>query len=90
MNHWWGRTTIWDEDRQWRAVIEFPIGYMNIHPPAGRFQVGRGGRSCSQTSMATTLPLISRMELAYVMFHDWERAEFAVRIPTPVGPELPV
>ena len=32
-----GRTTIWDEERRRRAAIEFPIGYMNIHPPAGRF-----------------------------------------------------
>ena len=81
-----GRTAIWDATGRRRAVIEYPIGYMNIHPPAGRFQVDVGPVPFPDFE-STALPLISRLELAYVMFHDFGRSEFAVRVPTPVSPD---
>ena len=37
-----GRTLLSDEENNWRAVLEYPLYYMNVHPPEERFQVDVG------------------------------------------------
>jgi len=85
-----GRTTVADRDRKWRAVLEYPIIYMNVHVPSKRFGVDVGPVLFPDFS-STATPLISRMELAYIMYQRLDRAEFAVRVATRLtendGPE---
>jgi hypothetical protein len=79
-----GRTTIWDADRHWRAVIEFPMTYINVLPRTNSFQPDVGPVLYPDFA-STSMPLISRLELAYVMFQDFDKAEFAVHVPTAIG-----
>lgn len=79
-----GRTTIWDADRHWRATIEFPMIYINVLPRTKGFQPDVGPVLYPDFA-STSMPLISRLELAYVMFQDFSKAEFAVRVPTAIG-----
>jgi len=79
-----GRTTLTDAARGRRAVLEYPIPYINVHPPMKRFQVDVG--PILFTDLASDEePPVARLELAYVMFNEFDRAEFAVRAPTPIG-----
>ena len=78
-----GRTTIWDADHRWRGIIEFPIPYMNVHRPLSRFQVDVGPVLFPDFT-STITPLVSRMELAYVLFQEFDTAEFALRVPTTI------
>ena len=79
-----GRTTLQDEESHWRALIEFPVVYMNVHPPAKRFQVDVGPVLFPDFNKAAE-SLIARLELAYVLFNEFDQVEFAVRVPTRVA-----
>ena len=78
-----GRTELIDHARGRRAVLEYPIVYMNVHPPQNRFQVDVGPilfpdlESKEESS-------IQRLQLAYVMYNQLDKAEFAIRVPTRV------
>ncbi|MCH2212272.1 MAG: hypothetical protein MK110_13290 [Fuerstiella sp.] len=37
-----GRTTLNDPSGEWQARLEYPIPYINVHPPQGLFQVDVG------------------------------------------------
>ena len=78
-----GRTTLEGEDGRWRAVVEFPVVYMNVHPPDRRFQVDVGPVLYPDYSR-TADSLIARLELAYILYNELDRVEFAVRVPTRV------
>jgi len=79
-----GRTTLTDAARGRSAVLEYPIPYINVHPPMKRFQVDVG--PILFTDLASDEePPVARLELAYVMFNEFDKAECAIRVPTPIG-----
>ena len=84
-----GRTTIFDSSRQWRAVLEYPVVYMNVHPPIKGFTLDVGPILFPDLDSAA-VPLIRRMELAYILYKELDHAEFAVRVPTQIDPSAPV
>ena len=71
-----GRTTLG------HAVLEYPIPYINVHPPIDRFQVDIGPILLPGADVD---PPVARFDLAYVMFNTFDTAEFAVRVPTRLG-----
>ena len=77
-----GRTTL-DGD-SWSAVLEYPIVYMNVHPPTSGFQVDVGPVLLPAFGSEDEA-LVSRLDLAYVMYNELDIAEFAVRTPTRVS-----
>ncbi|MCH2201294.1 MAG: hypothetical protein MK102_04965 [Fuerstiella sp.] len=78
-----GRTTLNDPSGEWEAVLEYPIPYINVHPPQDQFQVDVG--PILYPDFFSTAPmLIERLRLAYVMYNRLDIAEFALRLPTPV------
>jgi len=79
-----GRTTLTDEARGRRAVLEYPIPYINVHPPIARFQVDVGPILFPDLA-SDEEPPVARLELAYVMFNEFDKAEFALRVPTRIG-----
>ena len=79
-----GRTTLDGEDNTWRAVLEYPIVYMNVHPPTSGFQVDVGPVLLPDFGSQEEAP-VSRRDLAYVMYNELDSAEFAVRTPTRVS-----
>lgn len=84
-----GRTTIFDAGRQWRAVLEYPVVYMNVHPPIRGFTLDVGPVLFPNFDSAST-PLIRRMELAYILYKELDHAEFAIRVPTRIVENAPV
>lgn len=77
------QTEIWDVQRQMRAVIEYPVKTMNIHPERKRFQVDTGPLPLPDfTSDAEES--IEWFSLAHVVYNTSDRAEFIIRQPTPV------
>ena len=78
-----GRTTLDDAEGNWRAVLEYPIPYMNVHPPENRFQVDVGPILYPDFSSAAP-SLVQRLQLAYVMYNRLDGVEFALRVPTQV------
>lgn len=79
-----GRTTLTDPANGWRAVLEYPIAYMNVHPPEQRFQVDLGPVLYPDFG-STKEKLIERLQLAYILFNQLDEVEFAIRVPTPVA-----
>ncbi|MCX6994187.1 MAG: hypothetical protein NT011_13740 [Kiritimatiellaeota bacterium] len=80
------RTTLWDAKKRWRAVIEYPVVYMNVHTQRRKFQIDVGPVLFPDCiSKKSSAPFIACMELAYIMYQEFDRAEFAVRAPTSLG-----
>ena len=79
-----GRTTLTDEARGRRAVLEYPIPYINVHPPIARFQVDVGPILFGDLS-SDEEPPVARLALAYVMFNTFDKVEFAIRVPAQIG-----
>lgn len=79
-----GRTTIWDEKREWQAVLEYPIVYMNVHRPTNRIQVDVGPILCPMFDGKAEFP-IEQMELGYILYQTLDKAEIVVRVPTDVA-----
>ena len=77
------RTTIADARGRWRAVLEYPVVYMNVHPPIQGFTLDVGPILFPDFD-SRAVPMIRRMELAYILYKRLDHAEFAVRVPTPV------
>ena len=78
------RTTIHSEDGKQTARIEYPVVYSNCHPPTKRFQIDVGPVIFPDFAAAVEVP-IARLELAYVLFNEFDLAEFAIRTPTTIG-----
>ena len=79
-----GRTTLADIASGRSAVMEYPIPYINVHPPIKRFQVDVGPILFADLA-SDEEPLVARLNLAYVMFNEFDKAEFALRVATPIG-----
>ncbi len=78
-----GRTELIDQARDRSAVLEYPIVYMNVHPPESRFQVDVGPILFPDFESEEERP-VQRLQLAYVMYNQLDRAEFSIRVPTRV------
>ena len=78
-----GRTELSDPERGWKATLGYPVCYINVHPPDGRFQVDVG--PVLYPDLASTAALVvDRLRLAYVMYNQLDAVEFALRAPTAV------
>ena len=72
-----------------KAVLEYPIPYINVHPPDARFQVDVGPILYPMPDSEARL-MVERFHLAYVMYNSFDTAELALRVPTRLtahGPE---
>ena len=78
-----GRTILVDAEGGGRAVLEYPIQYMNVHPPEKRFQVDVGPILYPNFAATAGSP-VEHLQLAYVMFNQLDEVEFALRVPTRV------
>ena len=76
-----GRTLLSDEEQKWHTVLEYPLYYMNVHPPEGRFQVDVGPILYPDFDVKGESP-IECLKLAYVMYNQLDAVEFAIRVPT--------
>lgn len=76
-----GSTTLIDSERGWRARLEYPIPYVNVHPPENRFQVDVGPILHPDFTSTEEL-LVDRLQFAYVMYNQLDEAEFILRVPT--------
>jgi len=79
-----GRTTVQDAGSGWGAVIEFPVAYMNVHPPRMGYQADVGPVLFPDFRALGEDPIAS-LRLAYILYNGPDSAEFAVRVPTKVG-----
>ncbi len=78
-----GRTEIWDDARQLRAMMEYPIKTMNIHPERVRFQVDTGPLPFPDFT-CTAEHQIEWFSVAFVCYNTFDLAEFILRVPTPI------
>ncbi len=67
-----------------RAVLEYPIPYMNFAPDGTAFQVDVGPVLFAGIAGRIARG-IEEIEMAYIMYRDPSRAEFAVRVATSIG-----
>ena len=77
------RTELRDEERGWRAVLEYPVKTMNVTREPPRFQVDTGPLLLPDFASAAARP-IERLDVAYVVYHAFDRAEFIARRATPI------
>lgn len=78
------QTVIEGEDGTSRTVLEYPIPYMNFAPDGKAFQVDVGPVLFAGIAGGIARG-IEEIEMAYIMYQDPSRAEFAVRVPTQIG-----
>ncbi|CAN5487716.1 hypothetical protein BH09CHL1_BH09CHL1_32260 [soil metagenome] len=76
-------TEIVNAERGLRAVLEYPIRTMNIHPERVRFQVDTGPIVFPDFSLQTE-HLIDHCKLAHTVFNTFDYAEFICKQPTPL------
>ncbi len=76
-----GRTILNNEEQKWHTVLEYPLYYMNVHPPEGRFQVDLGPILYPDFNVKGESP-IECLKLAYIMYNQLDAVEFAIRVPT--------
>ena len=81
-----GHTALSDKTQGWSALLEYPIPYINIHPPKKRFQVDVGPILYPDFAASDPL-LVDRLRFAYIMYNQLDKAEFALRLPSPIGSE---
>jgi hypothetical protein len=77
------RTTLHDLAEERTAVIDYPVRTMNVLPKEGRFQVDTGPILLPDFA-ATSARAIERFDMAYVLYHQFTRAEFILRRPVPL------
>lgn len=80
------RTELYDEASGTRATLEYPIKTMNVLPAGPRFQVDTGPLLLPDFS-STAARLIERFDLAHVVYHRFDQAEFVLRRPVAVAGE---
>ena len=78
-----GRTEIWNETRNMRATIEYPIKTININVEHKLFQVDTGPLPFPDLSCSAKRP-IECFAVAFVCYNTFDLAEFILRKPTPV------
>jgi len=77
------RTELRNEATQQRAVLEYPVRTMNVLPNPPQFQVDTGPIIIPNFSSTTTRQ-IEDFAMAYVVYQDFEQAEFIRREPVAV------
>jgi hypothetical protein len=77
------RTALVDEQSGLRAILEYPIKTMNVQREPVRFQVDTGPLILPDFG-ATAPRRIERFEMAHVVYHRADQAEFILRRPRPV------
>ena len=76
-----GRTSLRCADGSWEAMMEYPIMYMNVHPPINGIQVDAGPMLVPDYA-SKAKDLVSKLDYAYIMYNQLDKAEFALRRPT--------
>lgn len=82
------QTALRDEARAAHALLEYPVKTMNILRPGARFQVDTG--PLLLPDFASDAPrVIERFDMAYILYHGRDRAEFITRKPVTIVPDVP-
>ena len=76
------RTTLYDPATGQRALLEYPIKTMNLMQDPPRFQVDTGPLILPDFNATVTHP-IECFEMAHVVYHGLDKAEFILRKPVP-------
>ncbi|HEU5326575.1 MAG TPA: hypothetical protein VFU78_00700 [Thermomicrobiales bacterium] len=74
------RTALESPHGQLSALLEYPVKTMNVLPPETRFQVDTGPILLPDFASPATRP-IERFDLAYAVYHEFDKAEFILRRP---------
>ncbi|MGH2561718.1 MAG: hypothetical protein ACRDJH_21845 [Thermomicrobiales bacterium] len=78
------RSALIDEQRGVRAVLEYPIKTQNVTEDPPQFQVDTGPLIVPDFSSSAAHP-IQRFDVAHVVYHQFDQAEFVLRRPGAVG-----
>jgi hypothetical protein len=78
------RTTVRDESSGRTVVLEYPIKTMNVTMSPARFQVDTGPLLVPDFS-SEAQHAIERLDIAHVVYHQRNQAEFVLRRPHQVG-----
>jgi hypothetical protein len=78
------RTELRDPDGGQTATLEYPIKTMNVARHPNRFQIDTGPLIVPDFTSTAPHP-IERFEVAHVVYNTFDRAEFILRRPTPIG-----
>ncbi len=76
------QTEIQNEAGTRRAVLEYPVKTFNYHPERVLFQMDTGPMLWADLESSEADPMC-RLRLAHTVFNRFDRAEFAIRAPTP-------
>jgi len=79
-----GRTEFANAEKGLRAILEYPIKTININEETNVFQVDTGPVPLPDLESKETMK-IGWFRLAYVAFNNFDRAEFVIQQPTPIG-----
>ncbi|MCX6043999.1 MAG: hypothetical protein NT075_02720 [Chloroflexi bacterium] len=74
------RTILHDPASNTRALLEYPIKTMNLMQAPPRFQVDTGPLIVPDFA-ASPMHLIEQFEVAHVVYHNFDKAEFILRKP---------
>lgn len=80
------QTELRDEARGLRATIQYPMKTINVLPAGPRFQVDTGPLLLPDFA-STAARAIERFDLAHVVYHRFDQAEFVLRRPVAVSGE---
>ena len=83
-----GRTTLSHPDGSYECTLEYPIKTMNFRPETPSFQVDTGPLVLPDFSPSEE-SMIDRLVMAHVAFNRFDRAEFIIRLPTPIDESRP-
>jgi hypothetical protein len=78
------RTTLRDEKRGLRAVLEYPCNTMNVKESPMRFQVDTGPLIVPDFNSKAE-HAIERFEVAYVVWNRYDEAQFVLRKPVAIS-----
>ncbi|MFN8538339.1 MAG: hypothetical protein U0232_12795 [Thermomicrobiales bacterium] len=82
------QTELHDEARSLRATIQYPMKTINVLPAGPRFQVDTGPLLLPDFA-STATRMIERFDLAHVVYHRFDQAEFILRYRPRSGPMQP-
>ena len=79
------RTSYTAEDNGAQVVLEYPAKIVNVQHDRPNWQIDTGPILVPDFRASSAL-FVGRLELAYILFNSWSRAEVLERRPTPVTP----
>lgn len=80
-----GRTTISNADESWKAILEYPIGYINCLPRIHMITVDVGPIVAPDFSELRGEDPIACLRPSFILYKSLDHAEIVHRVPTPVG-----